>query len=55
MTAAFPTDPPITPALLKQHKITPSEYELIQKQLGRVPSYTELGVFSVMFSEHCSY
>ncbi len=51
----LPTDLPVTPELLAQHKITAAEYELIQKQLGRAPTYTELGVFSVMFSEHCSY
>src|ERR1700690_4003778 len=55
MPIRLPNDPPITPALLKQHKITASEYELIQKELGREPTFTELGVFSVMYSEHCSY
>jgi len=35
--------------------LTVSEYELIKKKLGRNPSYTELGIFSVMWSEHCSY
>ncbi len=52
---ALATDPPITPQLLKQHKITPSEFERIVKALGRDPTFTELGVFSVMYSEHCSY
>ncbi len=45
----------ITPALLKQHSITPEEYGRIERVLGRVPSLTELGIFSVMWSEHCSY
>ena len=45
----------ITPALLKQHSLTPEEYERIERALGRVPSLTELGIFSVMWSEHCSY
>src|SRR5450756_2165460 len=45
----------ITPALLKTHSITPDEYTRIEKALGRTPSLTELGIFSVMWSEHCSY
>ena len=45
----------ITPALLKQHSITPDEYTKIEEHLGRTPSLTELGIFSVMWSEHCSY
>ena len=45
----------ITPELLAQHHITPDEYERIKQLLGREPSLTELGVFSVMWSEHCSY
>jgi phosphoribosylformylglycinamidine synthase II len=55
MPNAFPGDLPITPAVVKQHKLTPDEYALVEKHLGRTPSYTELGVFSVMWSEHCSY
>ncbi len=45
----------ITPALLKTHSITDDEYKLIEQKLGRTPSLTELGIFSVMWSEHCSY
>ncbi len=45
----------VTPALLKQHSITPDEYARIGAALGRVPSLTELGIYSVMWSEHCSY
>ena len=45
----------ITPALLKQHSITRDEYKNIEQKLGRTPSLTELGIFSVMWSEHCSY
>ncbi|MCK5218130.1 phosphoribosylformylglycinamidine synthase II, partial [bacterium] len=41
--------------LVKEHGLTPQEYSSINKILGRVPNYTELGVFSVMWSEHCSY
>jgi phosphoribosylformylglycinamidine synthase II len=50
-----PTPCVITPALLKQHSITADEYRNIEQKLGRVPSLTELGIFSVMWSEHCSY
>src|SRR3954467_15167570 len=44
-----------TPELLKTHGITPEEYERIVQALGREPSLTELGIYSVMWSEHCSY
>ena len=50
-----PTAIQITPALLKTHSITPDEYARIEKLMGRTPSLTELGIFSVMWSEHCSY
>ncbi|MBX3746849.1 MAG: phosphoribosylformylglycinamidine synthase subunit PurL [Verrucomicrobiae bacterium] len=49
------TEPAITPELVARHQITPDEYARIQGILGREPSYTELGIFSVMWSEHCSY
>lgn len=52
---AIPTPATITPALLKTHSITEDEYARIEKALGRTPSLTELGIFSVMWSEHCSY
>jgi phosphoribosylformylglycinamidine synthase len=45
----------ITPEVIADHGITPEEYERIKKALGREPSLTELGIFSVMWSEHCSY
>src|SRR6201992_1228602 len=45
----------ITPEVIKDHGITPDEYEKILKSLGRTPTMTELGIFSVMWSEHCSY
>ena len=48
-------EPEITPELVKSHGLTEDEYEQIKKQIGRTPNYTELGVFSVMWSEHCSY
>src|SRR5690349_16826722 len=47
--------PIVTPELVKQHGLTPEEFEHIQKILGRDPNLTELGIFSVMWSEHCSY
>ncbi len=45
----------ITAELIAQHQLTPEEYQKIVSILGREPSYTELGIFSVMWSEHCSY
>src|SRR6266404_46526 len=48
-------DPAITPELIQKHNLTPEEYERAKGILGRVPTYTELGIFSVMWSEHCSY
>ncbi len=45
----------ITADLIAQHQLTPGEYDKIVAILGREPSYTELGIFSVMWSEHCSY
>ncbi|MEI8235441.1 MAG: phosphoribosylformylglycinamidine synthase subunit PurL [Verrucomicrobiota bacterium] len=52
---SLPKDPEITPAVITKHGITPDEYAQIQKILGRDPNFTELGIFSVMWSEHCSY
>jgi phosphoribosylformylglycinamidine synthase len=45
----------ITPELITQHQLSFPEYDKIVSLLGREPSYTELGIFSVMWSEHCSY
>ena len=45
----------ITPEMVAQHGLAPDEYERILGHLGRTPTLTELGVFSVMWSEHCSY
>jgi phosphoribosylformylglycinamidine synthase len=45
----------ITPDLIAQHQLTQGEYQKIVGILGREPTYTELGIFSVMWSEHCSY
>jgi phosphoribosylformylglycinamidine synthase subunit PurL len=49
------TEPAITPELVARHNLTPEEYAGVKQILGREPSYTELGIFSVMWSEHCSY
>ena len=49
------TEPAITPELVQKHNLTPEEYEKLKATLGREPTYTELGIFSVMWSEHCSY
>ena len=50
-----PSPATVTPELLTQHGITPDEYRRIEEALGRTPSLTELGIYSVMWSEHCSY
>jgi phosphoribosylformylglycinamidine synthase subunit PurL len=48
--------PAITPEVIQEHGLTPEEYEKIKQLLGgREPTITELGIFSVMWSEHCSY
>ena len=49
------SEPAITPELIAKHGITPDEYGRIKTILGREPNFTELGIFSVMWSEHCSY
>ncbi len=49
------TEPAITPELVAKHNLTPEEFAHAREILGRVPTYTELGIFSVMWSEHCSY
>ena len=48
-------EPAITPELVQKHNLTPDEYSKIKEIIGREPNYTELGIFSVMWSEHCSY
>jgi phosphoribosylformylglycinamidine synthase len=50
-----PGDPTITPALVAEHGITPFEYERLLAMLGREPTFTELGIVSALWSEHCSY
>ncbi len=54
-SAVVPEPVAVTPELLAQHSITAEEYDRILAALGRVPSLTELGIYSVMWSEHCSY
>lgn len=49
------TEPTVNLDLAKQHGLLEEEYQKILDILGRVPTYTELGIFSVMWSEHCSY
>ncbi|MDX2203855.1 MAG: AIR synthase related protein, partial [Hyphomicrobiaceae bacterium] len=45
----------ITPQIVAEHGLKPDEYQRLLEILGREPSITELGIFSVMWSEHCSY
>ncbi len=54
-SAVVPEPTTVTPQLLAQHSITAEEYDRILAALGRTPSLTELGIYSVMWSEHCSY
>src|SRR5256885_303588 len=51
----FPGDPPVTPQLVRDHHLTDEEYRRIEALLGRAPTFAELGVFSALWSEHCSY
>src|ERR1700740_67527 len=55
MMATAPTEIKVTPQMAAEHGVTAEEYARIQKILGRDPNITELGIFSVMWSEHCSY
>lgn len=49
------TEPTITPELIRSHGLNDEEYNRILELMGREPTFTELGIFSVMWSEHCSY
>jgi phosphoribosylformylglycinamidine synthase len=53
--ASFPGDPEVTRARAREHKLTDEEYDAACARLGRTPTWSELGVLSVMWSEHCSY
>jgi phosphoribosylformylglycinamidine synthase len=55
MPSTSPSSPRITPQLVAEHGLKPDEYDRLLKILAREPSLTELGIFSVMWSEHCSY
>src|SRR3954453_68582 len=55
MPSTQQASPAITPEIIAEHGITPAEYQKILKALGRTPTLTELGIYSVMWSEHCSY
>src|SRR4030088_2953284 len=56
MTTSAITPIAITPEMIREHGLTPEEFEKIKQLLGgREPTRTELGIFSVMWSEHCSY
>ena len=50
-----PGDPVITPALVAEHGLTSEEYDRLVAMLGRTPTFTELGIVSALWSEHCSY
>ncbi len=52
---ARPGDPIITPALVAEHGLTTDEYDRLVAMLGRTPTFTELGIVSALWSEHCSY
>jgi phosphoribosylformylglycinamidine (FGAM) synthase-like enzyme len=49
------TEPKVNLQLALDHGLTEEEFNLIIERLGRVPNFTELGIISVMWSEHCSY
>ncbi len=53
--APRPGDPEITPEVVEAHGLSPEEYERVVGVMGRTPTFTELGVFSAMWSEHCGY
>jgi len=48
-------EPEVTLELVLEHGLSEEEYEMVKNYLGRIPTFTELGVYSVMWSEHCSY
>src|SRR3977135_2219420 len=47
--------PKVTPALVAAHGLKPDEYDRLKSLIGRAPKFTELGIFSAMWNEHCSY
>ncbi len=52
---SIPNTVPITPELIAAHGLKPEEYQRILDLIGREPTFTELGIFSAMWNEHCSY
>ena len=55
ISSVIANEPPITAALVAEHGLKPDEYQRILDLIGREPSFTELGIFSAMWNEHCSY
>ena len=55
LSGMMTNEPDISPQLVAEHGLKPDEYERILKLIGRAPSFTELGIFSAMWNEHCSY
>jgi phosphoribosylformylglycinamidine synthase subunit PurL len=55
MSTTVPKEPEVTLDLAIEHGLNEEEFEMIKNFLGRMPTFTELGVYSVMWSEHCSY
>ena len=55
VSLALPDDPPISEELVREHGISTYELERIRTMLGREPTFTELGIFSALWSEHCAY
>ncbi len=55
MPDTSPPEPDVTQALAAEHGLEPEEYRRILDLIGRPPSFTELGIFSAMWNEHCSY
>ena len=53
--SGFSGEPEVTPELAARHGLSPDEFEHAQRVLGRLPTFTELGILSALWSEHCSY
>ena len=55
ITVMIGNEPKITPELVAEHGLKPQEYQRLLDLIGRPPTFTELGIFSAMWNEHCSY
>ncbi len=55
MPTVTASEPAITPEIIRKHGLNQAEYQLIRELIGRAPTWTELGIFSAMWNEHCSY